>query len=389
MIWTIIHIIDIFVWIIITCSVGYVAFFAFISLKKKNNAATSAIINDDTRFAVIFPAYNEDIVIRNSIEHFLTQDYPTSLYTLAVVSDHMQDSTNEWLATHSLLLLQPVFEKSSKAKALQYAIEQLEGYNYSHIVILDADNIVEPNFLSRLNIVCKQGHRVIQCHRTAKNSDNNISALDGVSEEINNTIFRRAHNIIGLSSALIGSGMCFEAEWFKSHVNALSTAVEDRELEAQLLKERVHIHYEDDILVMDEKVSSQDNFQRQRLRWMTGQIQSLISMLPYIPKAICELNIDYIDKTIQQMLIPRSILILTLPLLSLIITVVNWQWSIKWWTLLCIFFISIFIAIPSQLRSIKLLTKLTSLPSLAWRMVTNIFHIRTSDTSFSHTTHDK
>ena len=87
------------------------------------------------------------------------------------------------------------------------------------------------------------------------------------------------------------------------------TAVEDREMEIQLMKEHIFIKYEEHIPVYDEKVSSSENFQRQRLRWMTGQVQSLLMMLPYLPTAIKTGNIHYIDKTMQQALIPRSILL--------------------------------------------------------------------------------
>ena len=131
MTWHIIHIIDIILWIFIAGSVGYVIFFALMSLlRKKPSLKNKYASPSHCRFAVIYPAYNEDSVIRNSIEIFLHQDYPTSLYHLVVVSDHMQPSTNEWLASQPLQLLQPVFEKSSKAKALQYAIKQLEGLDF-------------------------------------------------------------------------------------------------------------------------------------------------------------------------------------------------------------------------------------------------------------------
>ncbi len=396
MITLLLHIVEFFFWVLLASSVVYIVFFALVSLfQKKNKPTEIESKNQLSNFLVFIPAYHEDIVIRQSVEAFLKQDYPKEHYRLIVISDNMSADTNNWLSSQPLTLLQPTFDKSSKAKALQYAIQETErlGLNTSdcstRAVILDADNIVLPDFLTRLNKVCQQGYQAIQCHRTAKNSDNDIAALDGISEEINNTLFRRAHNIIGLSSALIGSGMCFDYIWFASHVINLSTAVEDRELETLLLRERIYIHYVEDIFVMDEKVSSKDNFQRQRLRWMTGQVQSLFSMLPYIPKAIITGNIDYIDKTIQQALIPRSILLLLLPLFACLITLLHWPWSLKWWGLLFLFALSLFIAIPSQLRTRSLLSKIISLPSLAWRMTKNLFHIDKSDTTFHHTDHNK
>lgn len=381
------HILDYLLWAFLALSVFYVVFFAIASLfPRRKNRVPSAPESALTDFLVFLPAYHEDNVIRQSVEALLCQDYPQSHYQVMVISDHMQPATNQWLSQQPITLLQPIFDNSSKAKALQFAMRQVDSQR-ERVVILDADNLVAPDFLSRLNTVCQQGYQAIQCHRTAKNSDNDVAALDGLSEEINNTLFRRAHNNIGLSSALIGSGMCFTYEWFVRHIDRLSTAVEDRELEALLLFERFHIHYAADIHVKDEKVASSDNFQRQRLRWMTGQVQSLFAMLPNIPKAISTGNIDYIDKTLQQALIPRSILLLLLPVISLMITVLHWPWSLKWWLLLVLFGLSLLIAIPSPLRSKALSRSVFALPSLAWRMLKNLSRIKKSDTTFHHTEH--
>ena len=213
--------------------------------------------------------------------------------------------------------------------------------------------------------------------------------LDGASEEINNTIFRKAHNRLGLSSALIGSGMCFDYKLFKKNVFQLSTAGEDREMEALLLKQKVFIKYAAEIHVFDEKVSNQDNFQRQRMRWMTAQVQSLLRQLPHIPNAFIHGNLNFIDKTIQQALIPRSILIVLLAATSTLMTLAVPEWCGKWWFLLIILALSLYIALPEQLRSRSLFGKILAVPGLVLRMLKNLFHMDHKNTDFLHTTHDK
>lgn len=390
MIWTIIHIVDIALWLVAAFSVAYVVFFAFISLfyDKEDHIAVhaTALSNRKANFLILFPAYNEDCVIINAVEQFLQQDYPKTHYTVAVISDHMQPSTNEQLGEMPIKLLTPIFEKSSKAKAMQYAINHIEG-EFDNVVILDADNVVRPDFLSQLNILCIL-YDVIQCHRCAKNANNDVAVLDGASEEINNTIFRKAHNRLGLSSALIGSGMCFSYELFKENVFQLKTAGEDREMEALLLQQGVFIKYAPNIHVFDEKVSSQDNFQRQRMRWMTAQIQSLFSNVPKIPDAIAHGNINFIDKTIQQALIPRSILIVFLTVISILMTILIYEWCMKWWILLGLLTIALYIAIPAPLRW-KSIGKALSIPGLVLRMLKNVFHMNRKNTDFIHTEHNE
>ena len=388
MIWIVLHIIDITLWIIIAGSVAYVFFFAIISLfyDKEDHIAehAAAISNRMTRFLILYPAYKEDRVITNAVEQFLLQDYPKDHYRLVVISDHMQTETNNYLKKFPITVLIPNFEKSSKAKAMQYAINEVKG-NFDNVVILDADNVVRQTFLSQLNILCSV-YDAIQCHRCAKNSNNDVAVLDGASEEINNTIFRKAHNRLGLSSALIGSGMCFRYSLFTENVFKLSTAGEDREMEALLLHQEEFIKYAPDIHVFDEKVSNQDNFQRQRMRWMTAQVQSLLSNLPKIPSAIIHGKINFVDKTIQQALIPRSILIVLLAGISIFMAIVIPSWCEKWWVLFAFLAVALFIAIPSQLR-FRSFGKVLAIPGLVLRMLKNLFHIDHKNTDFIHTQH--
>ena len=390
MVWGAVHVIDIVLWCIIAFSVGYIFFYAITYALGQLLIIKRGPTSDDIRqkkYLVIFPAYGEDKVILHTVKSFLLQHYPHDKYSVVVVSDHMLKETNTELSKLPITLLQPQFENSSKAKALQFAIDNIHD-NFDNIVILDADNIVQPDFLEKLNEICNQGFSAIQCHRCAKNAENQIAQLDGISEEINNSLFRKGHNNIGLSSALIGSGMCFDYLWFKAHVHLLSTAGEDREIEKMLLIEHIYIKYVEDIDVFDEKVGNEDNFQLQRQRWMSAQLNCLLSMMKNLPTSIVHLNVNYIDKTIQQMLIPRSMLLVGTFVWALLMSVFEMSWAYKWWGLFALTSLSLWIAIPRKMRNGGLAQLITHLPSLTWRMMSNIRHIDSENREFIHTSHE-
>ncbi len=390
MVWVAVHIIDIVLWCIIAFSVGYIFFYAITYALGQLLIIKREPTSDDIRqkkYLVIFPAYGEDKVILHTVKSFLLQHYPHDKYSVVVVSDHMLKETNTELSKLPITLLQPQFENSSKAKALQFAIDNIHD-NFDNIVILDADNIVQPDFLEKLNEICNQGFSAIQCHRCAKNAENQIAQLDGISEEINNSLFRKGHNNIGLSSALIGSGMCFDYLWFKAHVHLLSTAGEDREIEKMLLIEHIYIKYVEDIDVFDEKVGNEDNFQLQRQRWMSAQLNCLLSMMKNLPTSIVHLNVNYIDKTIQQMLIPRSMLLVGTFVWALLMSVFEMSWAYKWWGLFALTSLSLWIAIPRKMRNGGLAQLITHLPRLTWRMMSNIRHIDSENREFIHTSHE-
>ena len=390
MVWVAVHVIDIVLWCIIAFSVGYIFFYAITYVLGQLLIIKREPTSDDIRqkkYIVIFPAYGEDKVILHTVKSFLLQHYPHDKYSVVVVSDHMLKETNTELSKLPITLLQPQFENSSKAKALQFAIDNIHD-NFDNIVILDADNIVQPDFLEKLNEICNQGFSAIQCHRCAKNAENQIAQLDGISEEINNSLFRKGHNNIGLSSALIGSGMCFDYLWFKAHVHLLSTAGEDREIEKMLLIEHIYIKYVEDIDVFDEKVGNEDNFQLQRQRWMSAQLNCLLSMMKNLPTSIVHLNVNYIDKTIQQMLIPRSMLLVGTFVWALLMSVFEMSWAYKWWGLFALTSLSLWIAIPRKMRNGGLAQLITHLPRLTWRMMSNIRHIDSENREFIHTSHE-
>ena len=78
-----------------------------------------------------------------------------------------------------------------------------------------------------------------QGHRIAKNVNNSFAILDAISEEINNLIFRKAHRVVGLSSALIGSGMAFDYKIFKKEMKDIKAIGGfDKELEMNFLQKK-------------------------------------------------------------------------------------------------------------------------------------------------------
>lgn len=122
---------------------------------------------------------------------------------------------------------------------------------------------------------------------------------------------------------------------------------------------------------------------------MTAQIQCLSRMLPHVPTAIRQGNIDYIDKTVQQMLIPRSILIAAILFFAGLSLVAVPVWSMKWWALLAVLCLSVIMSIPGKKRSGTTLRKVTAMPHLVWKMLANIRHIDKNDTTFTHTRHER
>ena len=379
----VLYIFEYICWILASIAVAYPLIYSLASLGTRKSYYPTA--NKQHKFAILFPAYKEDRVILPVVESFLQQHYPQELYKVIVISDHMQETTNERLAQLPITLLKANYENSSKAKALNFAMDHFGRDEFDAVVILDADNIVDTNFLLEINKVFDAGVQAIQAHRTAKNRNTDIAVLDGLSEEVNNSIFRRGHVRLGISSALIGSGMIFNYQWFHDNVKHLVTTGEDKELEVLLLKQRIFIEFLDEVYVYDEKTKGEKGFYNQRRRWLATQFAQWGRVFKDLPQAILSGNIDYSDKLIQWVLPPRLILFGGIIVMGSIMQIIDWPLALKWWALFLIMGVTLCLAIPDKLVDDRFKKSINKLPLLFIMMVVNLFRMKGMNKKFVNT----
>ena len=348
------------------------------------------------KFAVLIPSYKEDEVILDSAKQALNQTYPKDRYDIIVIADSLQPETVQKLKTMPLKVVEVSFEQSTKAKSLNKALEVLpEIYDYA--LVLDVDNIMEKGFLEKINATfVRTGVKALQGHRIAKNLNTNFAILDGISEEINNHIFRKGHRVLGLSSGLIGSGMAFDYGYFKE-VMATNKAVGgfDKELELKLLKNRIKIEYVEDALVYDEKVENAEVFQNQRKRWMSAQLHYFRRyFLQGVAHLVTKGNVDFFDKAFQQFLLPRVLLLGSIILLTAAAIVCQFAFDIplypgvNLWMMIFFFNIGgLLMAVPDQYYNKKTLNAALSLPKAIIIMFLTLFKLKGANKKFIHTPH--
>ena len=228
--WFIIYIIDGGLFIVTAGTVLYLFVFAVAALFNRSSEPLKS--KKQNRIVILIPAYKQDEVIEQTVISVLSQAYPQRMFDVTVISDHQSEMTNMRLAQYPITLLTPNFAESTKAKSLQYAVLNLPEFKiYDKALLLDADNIVEQDFLQKVNDAFETAAtKAIQLHRISRNRDTAAARMDAIFEEINNAIFRKGHINLGISSALAGSGTAYDFAWFKTNVMKTRTAGEDKEL---------------------------------------------------------------------------------------------------------------------------------------------------------------
>ena len=346
--WFILYIVDWFLFGIVALAVLYMLIYTIASLfYTKRDVPKTKQLN---RFIILIPSYNNPGVIY-TVKSVLAQSYPMRLFDVTVISDHNDEMTNFRLAQEPVTLLTPNFIKSTKAKALQLAINNLPQFKiYDIAIVLDGGSIVDTNFLEQMNEAFEAaGTKVFQAHRISRNRDSIAARMGAVFEEINNSIFRRGHIALGLSASICGGGYAMEFNWFKENVFKLKTPWEVKEWESLLMRQNVFVDFFDDIFVYDEKKRTPEEFNRERLTWIKAQIHAAFKNIHYLPAAILNRQYNRIDKVIQWLLIPRMLMMAIIVGMSLILPVIYMSLVFKWWALFAITLLICAIATPDYL----------------------------------------
>ena len=383
-----IHSIEFVILLWISFNVIYVSFFSICGLfykRQKPPTGKRLILN---RFVLIVPSYKNDQVILDSIAKNIDQNYPRDKFKLFVIADSFEPETIEKLLAWPISVLPVSFDESTKAKALNKALSVLPENIFDYAVVLDIDNVMGENFLHHLNVRLQGREEVIQGYRTAKNADTDFAVLDGISEQINNHIFRKGHAAINLSSTLAGSAMAIRMDVFREAMTHIHTAVEDKELEFYFMNNNMKVLYEPNAIVYDEKVQDSDVFLKQRTRWVASHYLNFTAIFSEgIKKFWLNGNADFLDKAFQRLILPRVLIVGFSFLLSFLyfIPLFNYGSIFFYLFILCAF--SYLLAIPSKFIDKKLIHAILKLPYAFLLMILAYFKMNNSLKVFSHTQH--
>jgi len=347
--WNLFTYTDWILFIFIALTVLYLGIFAFLSLFAQEAEMPKA--KKDNRFVVLITSYKSGKSLEMTVKSILGQTYAQRLFDITVVADHEDEMTMFHLAQQPITLLTPTFEKSSRTKSLQLAINNLPQFKiYDAIVLLDAGDVVEPEFLEQMNIAYEAAQtKAVQAHKLSLNRDTTSARLSAVFEEINNSIFRRGHIAVGLPAAISNSGIVFEFNWFKSYIQSAKSTWSDKELEIQLTRQHIHVDYFDQIFVYNEKVRQAEDFNRQQRSNMMTQLRSVLRNIRYLPSALASRHYDMIDKLLQWMLVPRMIMMIVITIMCIVVPFIYFTAALKWWALFTFVVLIFAIATPNYL----------------------------------------
>ena len=237
------------------------------------------------KYGIVIAARNEEKVIGNLLDSINKQDYPKELITTFVVCDNCTDNTYKVAKKYGAICYKRFDdEHKTKGYALKYLFECIEkDYkrdSFEGFFVFDADNLLEPDYITRMNESFDAGEKIITSYRNTKNFDENwISANYAIHWLRSIRTAHRARSILRLATNIQGTGFLFASELVKNGWKYTSLT-EDRAFTADAVKEGYRISYNDKAMFYDEQPVNLKIALRQRLRWSKGHLQAFVETGP-------------------------------------------------------------------------------------------------------------
>jgi len=378
------HFIDSVLFYYFLLAVLYIAVLSVAALFGK--AKTFPESTSFKRICVLVPCYKEDGIMMSVAKALLQANYPKEYFDIVIIADSFKHETLEQLRTLPIIVIDPKLEKSSKANSLNYAMSNLPK-SYDVALISDADNVYEKDFLKKINNAFAAGCVIVQGQRVAKNLNTSYAILDAASEIINNHLFRKGSNALGLSASIIGSGLAVDYELLRTELGKIDTVDEDKPLQLNLFETRNKIYYLEGALIYDEKVSTSAAFQNQRRRWLSSQFYYFKKFFVKGFRLLLKGNIDYFNHAIiHNIFPPRALLLLSLVVFSILFTAIPPHDGLRWWILFLVYILALAVALPLKFLSKDFFKAVSHLPFALFRMVQALLGVKKTQENI-HTEH--
>ena len=256
------------------------------SFRKKQNSIKHH--KPKYKLAVLIAARNEEKVIKGLIDSLYKQKYPKNLYDIFVIPNNCTDNTELISKNSGAKIINCEIEVKSKGEVLEYVLNKLSNTNlYDAYIIFDADNIVHPNFLKRMNDTLCEGYELAQGFRDSKNpSDNWICGSYSLYYWGQNLFFNKSRMNINASSSINGTGFMIKDSIIKKFGFHTVTMTEDIEFTAQCAINNKKIAFVSDAITYDEQPLTFKCSWKQRMRWTTGTYQCLFTYAKNLFKGI-------------------------------------------------------------------------------------------------------
>ncbi len=257
------------------CLLCFVLLFLFVAGGKRVSLSIEHS-DERARFAIIIPARYESLVIRDNLRAIKNSDYPMELVDIYVIVENMADPTvkicKELEGVN--VFLRRDLSKIGKGHALDECVCDIFSKNdvYDAFMILDADNVIAPDFISKMNDAYMAGYEAACGKRNNKDwNASAVSASSGLTFVIINDIQNKRKTARKMGITFTGTGFYVSADVLRRLGGwKFYSLTEDYEFSTFAMCNGIKSCYVQEAVYYDEQPRTWWQSIIQRTRWVKG-----------------------------------------------------------------------------------------------------------------------
>ncbi len=235
------------------------------------------------RISVVIPARGESRVIGDLLHSLAVQDYDRALFAVNIIVKDADDPTVD-IATKAGARVFVVPDQDCKGAALDgyfHAITEEERDSFAAFVIVDADAVLSPDYLSELNNALEYDKQIVVTRKRVKNylGDRKARSMFCTCSSLNYPVLDDLGNIFrtekGLPLNLCGQGLMVRTDVIRTIGGwPYRTLTEDYEMKKDgIVRGFTMMYYPYAVIYTEEVIRHKDCWSR-RMRWVIGYSQS-------------------------------------------------------------------------------------------------------------------
>jgi 1,2-diacylglycerol 3-beta-glucosyltransferase len=265
-----------------------------------------------SRIVVVVPAHDEEHYVGRTVQSLEAQTYPRELYEVLVVADNCTDETAAAARDAGAeVLVRDEPELRGKGHALQWAIERVleRPSPPDALVVVDADSVADPDFLTVLVSRFEAGAEVVQGESLLDEDGSPGAAMRAAAFLLVNRARPAGRSVLGLPADLSGNGMLFSRLVLLEHPWSAFTSTEDVEYTVRLRLGGIGPSFARGAILRSAPAPNPRAAEEQQLRWEGGQLHLARTYVPrLLARALRERRPGLIDTAVDLALPPLGFL---------------------------------------------------------------------------------
>ena len=247
--------------------------------KNKIHLETKRVKNP--KIAILIPARDESKVIEPLLKSILDQSISIPPEHVYIIVEKETDPTIAIAKKyHMQYFIRQKLDLKTKGYALQELIEDLEKKKeyYDLYFILDADNILDKDFIRYMLEDYQAGYAISTGYRALKNRNHYFPISAGLTFYFINEIRNRNASKKNGSMLLSGTGYYIHGEYIKKwQTFPFHSLTEDYESSLYYALNNISTHYQPQAIFYDEQPENYRKSIVQRSRWIKGYFQNYLA----------------------------------------------------------------------------------------------------------------